>query len=120
MAFHKLCITGSARTQQKNPITARYAAFFFVFIVEDSTGRILDLDVTSMLPATNRFLQELFMGRSLAEVDKELLTDIRRCYLASSQKAIQSAYLDAVRKYRSWLASHGCIMAESGAVDSEG
>ncbi|MDO5116313.1 MAG: DUF3870 domain-containing protein [Synergistaceae bacterium] len=106
MRFEKLCIVGNARTQQKNPITARFSHFFIVFIVEAATGKIVDLDVTVMLPATSNFIRELFIGRSLAEVDSELLECIRCCYLASSQKAIQMAYMEAVRKYRSWLSSH--------------
>ena len=107
MPFDKLCIIGNARTQQKNPITARFSHFFIVFIVEAGTGKIVDLDVTVMLPATSNFIKELFLGRSLAEVDKELLELIRGSYLASSQKAIQMAYMEAVKKYRTWLSAHG-------------
>ena len=106
MTIEKLCIIGSARTQQKNPIAARFSHFFIVYIVEASTGKILDLDVTVMLPATNNFIRELFLGRSLAEVDKELIEKIRLSYLASSQKAIQMSYLEAVKKYRSWRSIH--------------
>lgn len=107
MLIDKLCIIGNARTQQKNPITARFSHFFIVFIVEAGTGKIVDLDVTVMLPATSNFIKELFLGRSLAEVDKELLELIRGSYLASSQKAIQMAYMEAVKKYRTWLSVHG-------------
>lgn len=104
--IEKLCIIGNARTQQKNPITARFSHFFIVFIVEAASGKIIDLDVTVMLPATSNFIKELFIGRSLAEVDRELLELIRGSYLASSQKAIQMAYMEAVKKYRSWLSTH--------------
>ena len=104
--IEKLCIIGNARTQQKNPITARFSHFFIVFIVEAASGKIVDLDVTVMLPATSNFIKELFIGRSLAEVDRELLELIRGSYLASSQKAIQMAYMEAVKKYRSWLSTH--------------
>ncbi len=106
MKAKKLCIIGNARTQQKNPITARFSHFFIVFIVEAETGIITDLDVTVMLPATGKFIKELFMGRSLASVDKELLEEIRTTYLASSQKAMQMAYMEAVKKYRAWRSEH--------------
>lgn len=106
MLYDKLCITGSARTQQKNPITARFTHFFIVFIAEASTGRILDLDATSMLPATSRFIREMFLGGTLARVEPEMLDRIRNTYLASSQKAIQMAYMEAVKKYNSWLSIH--------------
>lgn len=107
MTVEKLCIIGNARTQQKNPITAHFSHFFIVFIAEAASGRIIDLDATVMLPATSNFIKGLFIGRSLADVDKELLELIRASYLASSQKAIQMAYIEAVKKYRSWLSTHG-------------
>lgn len=106
MQIKKLCITGNARTQQKNPITARFSHFFIVFIVDAESGTIVDLDVTVLLPATNNFIRELLLGRSLAEVDTELLELIRASYLGSSQKAIQMAYMEAVKKYRTWRCTH--------------
>ena len=120
--IEKLCIIGNARTQQKNPITARFSHFFIVFIVEAASGKIVDLDVTVMLPATSNFIKELFIGRSLAEVDRELLELIRGSYLASSQKAIQMAYMEAVKKYRSWLSTHRPAARDEikMAVDEDG
>lgn len=120
--IEKLCIIGNARTQQKNPITARFSHFFIVFIVEAASGKIVDLDVTVMLPATSNFIKELFIGRSLAEVDRELLELIRGSYLASSQKAIQMAYMEAVKKYRSWLSTHRAAARDEikMAVDEDG
>lgn len=120
--IEKLCIIGNARTQQKNPITARFSHFFIVFIVEVASGKIVDLDVTVMLPATSNFIKELFIGRSLAEVDRELLELIRGSYLASSQKAIQMAYMEAVKKYRSWLSTHRPAARDEikMAVDEDG
>ena len=120
--IEKLCIIGNARTQQKNPITARFSHFFIVFIVEAASGKIVDLDVTVMLPATSNFIKELFIGRSLAEVDRELLELIRGSYLASSQKAIQMAYMEAVKKYRSWLSTNRPAARDEikMAVDGDG
>lgn len=118
--IEKLCIIGNARTQQKNPITARFSHFFIVFIVKADSGRIVDLDVTVMLPATSNFIKELFIGRSLAEVDKDLLELIRGSYLASSQKAIQMAYLEAVKKYRTWLSTHRPVGSEAAKNTVDG
>ena len=115
LKYDKLCITGSARTQLKNPITAQFSHFFIVFVVEAASGKIIDLDATAMLPATNRFIRELFLGSTLAQADKRTLDLIRNTYLASSQKAIQMAYLEAVKKYNSWLSLHREQSATSGA-----
>lgn len=114
----KLCIIGSSRTQQKNPITARFSNFFIVFIVEAKSGKIVDLDATSMLPATNNFIKDLFIGKSLADIDKDLLDTLRLTYLASSQSAIKMAYLEAVKKYHTWYAAHGSALADKEDVDA--
>ncbi len=106
MKHPKLCIVGNSRTQQKNPIMQRYSRFFITFIVDSESGKVLDLDASVMLKATNEFIKELFIGCSLANTDQELLEHIRCTYMASSQKAIQMAYLDAVRNYNIWLSEN--------------
>lgn len=102
MKTQKLCIIGNSRTHQKNPITIRYTRFFISFIVDESSGEILDMDASVMLRATNEYIREVFIGRSLAKTDREALDTVERTYIGSSKKAIQMAYLDAVRKYNSY------------------
>lgn len=106
----ELCIIGNARSQSANPITHHYSAFFITFIVDADTGRILDAEVSVVLNLTGSFLRRLFTGRSLSETDEELLEEIRTRYLGSSQKALQVAYKDAVKKYRAWR--NGVILTE--------
>lgn len=73
-----------------------------------------------LLPATNNFIRGLFVGRSLAEVDGEVLECVRNTYLASSQKAIQMAYLEAVKKYRTWICTHRDAAGKKSELDTEG
>lgn len=105
-----LCIIGNAKSQHNNPITHQYAAFFITFIADSESGDILDVEVSVVLTLTNEFLKQIFVGRSLSEVDEALMEEIRRRYLGSSQKALQVAYKDAVKKYKAWR--NGVIITE--------
>ena len=110
MSEHELCVIGNAKSQQGNPIMRTYSQFFATFIVAPDSGEIVDIEVSAVLDLTKRFLQKLFIGRSLADVDEELLEEIRTRYLGSSQKALQVVYKDAIKKYRAWKS--GVIITE--------
>ena len=93
-----------------NPITHQFSQFFITFIADGESGEILDLEASVVLSLTNRFIKDIFLGRSLADVDPKIIEKIDHTYLGSSQKAIQVAYKDAVKKYRSW--NKGIIITE--------
>ncbi|WP_291958298.1 DUF3870 domain-containing protein [Cloacibacillus sp.] len=97
-----LCIIGNAKSPKSDPITHRFVHFFITFIADAETGEIIDLEVSTALQLTNIFIRGLFIGQSLAAVDEALLEKVRTHYLGTSQRAIQVAYKDAVRKYRAW------------------
>jgi len=96
---YPVCVIGNARSASDNPITHTYSHFFITFIADPDTGEILDMEASFTLSLTNRFLRDLFLGRSLAAVDEGLLEAVRERYLGSSQKAIVVAYRDAVKKF---------------------
>lgn len=110
MENQTLCIIGNAKSQHGNPITHQYSSFFVTFIADAETGEIMDAEVSVALKLTGDFLRNLFVGKTLAEVDESLLQDIYTRYLGSSQKALQVAYKDAVKKYRAWR--RGVIITE--------
>ena len=93
-------IVGHAKTSSDNPITRQYAIFFMAFVVEAEKGTILDLDASVILPLSNTFIKNLFVGRSIAEEDSGLIDEIQRRYHGTSKKALVVAYKDAVKKFR--------------------
>ena len=72
------------------------------FIVDAESGEIIDFEASTSLCLTNVFTKKIFIGKSLATVDEDLIEKVRTSYLGTSQKAIQVAYKDAVRKYSAW------------------
>ena len=47
-----------------------------------------------------RFVHDLFIGRSFADYDEELVGSVKNRYFGTSQKAIIIAYKDALKKYK--------------------
>lgn len=102
MNDNKICIVGNARPPRDAPIANKFVYFFITFIVDGDTGKILDLEASTILKLTNDFIRELFVGKSLDQLDEDLLSDIKHRYMGSCQKAIQVSYKDAVTRYNLW------------------
>ncbi len=98
---YQICVIGNAKSPSDNPITLRFSQFFITFIADGETGVISECEASMTLALTSKFIAGLFVGRSLARVDEELIELVRTRYLGSSQKAVIVAYKDAVRKFRS-------------------
>jgi hypothetical protein len=94
-----LCIVGNSQSQQHNPITRLYGHFFMVFIVEATTGRIIDVGGNFIMPITESFIKDIFTKENI-KTDPEVI-NMKICsrYLGSSQKAILVAFKDAQKKY---------------------
>ena len=107
MTFPKdtLLVVGNAKTTSDNPITHQWTSFFVSFVVESKDGHIIDAEASVILPLSNRFIRDLFVGGSLAREDEHLITDIQRRYHGSSRKALVVAYKDAVKKYNQAMAA---------------
>lgn len=102
MNSNTLCIVGNAKPPQDNPIAMKYVFFFITFIVDKDTGEIIDTEASTVLHLTNAFIRGLFVGHSVAQLDEEVMRQIKLTYLGSSQRAIQVAYRDAVHRYAAW------------------
>lgn len=93
-------VIGHGKTSCDNAITSRFNIFFIGFVVDTGDDHIVDLECTATIDITSRFVKSLFCGRSLGHNDEELIESIRHRYFGSSQKALITAYKDAVKKYQ--------------------
>lgn len=93
-------IVGHGKTSCDNAITSNFKIFFIGFVVDTETDIIVDLECSATISITSRFIKSLFQGKSFAAFDPELETEITRRYYGTSQKAIITAYKDAIKKYR--------------------
>ena len=95
-----ILIVGNAQTTGDNPINHQFNGFFITFVVDRKTGTVMDCSASVVLPLTDRFIRDLFIGRRLIEDEPEIVADVNERYHASSRKAIVVAYRDALKKYR--------------------
>ena len=95
-----ILIVGNAQTTEDNPINHQFNGFFITFIVDEKSGTILDCSASVVLPLTNRFIRDFFVGRRLIEDDQSITAEVNTRYYGSSRKAIVVAYRDALKKYR--------------------
>ena len=95
-----IIVVGNSQTAADSPINHQYSAFFISFIVEQKTGAVIDCSASVVLPLTDSFIRDFFIGRRLIEDEREIIADINARYFGSSRKAIVVAYKDALKKYR--------------------
>ena len=93
-------IVGHGKTSCDNAITSNFKIFFIGFVVDTTDDRIVDLECSATISITSRFVHDLFIDKSLGEFDPAVEQEITKRYYGSSQKAIITAYKDAVKKYK--------------------
>lgn len=95
-----LFITGEAKAPSNNPITSQYGLFYVAFVIDGDTGRILDAECSATLALTKNFVRDLFVGECV--IEEGLLKErVATRYHGSSQRALMTAFHNAVGKYRS-------------------
>jgi len=93
-------IVGHGKTSCDNAITSNFKIFFIGFVIDTVDDSIVDLECSATISITSRFVHDLFAGKSFKDYDPKIEEEIARRYYGTSQKAIITAYKDAVKKYR--------------------
>lgn len=96
-------IIGISKSQLNNPITYQYSRFVMCFIVDKDSGIILACSSTTVMQATDQFLQSIFVGKSMLTDVNLIKEEIESRYFGASQKAIVVAWRDAQRRFQNLL-----------------
>jgi beta-lactamase class A len=99
METQSLFIVGEARTNVENAITKIYGSFYMVFEIDPLTDKIMDMNCTHSLDLTERFIQKIFIGKSITADLPVIERELNRRYYGSSEKAIVASMKDASKKY---------------------
>ncbi|UOR14008.1 DUF3870 domain-containing protein [Halobacillus amylolyticus] len=95
-------VVGEAKSPGNNPITKKYDSFFIGFVIDSKTNLIVDVECTAMMGITVKFVQSLFVGRSILDCDGAA-EEVHARYFGSSQKALIVAFKQAYYKYKEAL-----------------
>lgn len=93
-------VVGNSKSQQNNPITQLYGHFFIGFIVDRTTGEIIDVECNAIIEVTKKFLEDILIGESLLDESDKVRSKVMYRYLGSSQRAILVAFKDAQKKFQ--------------------
>ena len=92
-------IVGESKAAANNPITQQFSSFFIGFVIDRDSHEIMDVECSTTLSLTRRFIHSLLKGKSILNVD-ELVKEIEKRYFGSSQKALIVALRNANIKYQ--------------------
>ncbi|MGE6377014.1 DUF3870 domain-containing protein [Peribacillus muralis] len=77
----------------------QFNCFFIGFVIDRDPHEIVDLECSTTISLTSRFIYSMLAGRSILQTD-ELEQEIKSRYFGSSQKALTVALRNANIKYR--------------------
>ena len=97
--WNTVYVVGESRTNQDNAITIIYNSFYIGLEVNTETDEIVDVGCTHTMRITEKFIKSIFIGKRLAQYDKNIEDEIKIRYQGTSQKAIIVSYKDALKKY---------------------
>lgn len=86
-----------------NPITYQYGRFILLFVIDKSSGQIVDCAASTTLSLTNEFVRSIFMGKNMIADDKLIQDEFKQRFAGASRKAIIVAYRDAQKRYQLML-----------------
>ena len=93
-------IVGHGKTSSENAITSNFKIFFIGLVIDTKDDMVVDMECSATISITSRFIRDLFIGKSLADYDPQIEEDIKMRYYGTSQKALITAYKDAIKKYK--------------------
>lgn len=93
-------IVGHGKTSSENAITSNFKIFFIGLVIDTKDDMVVDMECSATISITSRFISSIFIGKSFADYDPQIEEEIKKRYYGTSQKAIITAYKDAVKKYK--------------------
>lgn len=99
MTDNYIYILGVSKTNFDNAITKNYNMLFIGFLIDKNTNEIIDVEATMILELSNRFIKSLFIGKNFIKDQDIIINEFEKKYFGRSQKALITAYKDALKKY---------------------
>jgi hypothetical protein len=93
-------VTGVAKVSRDDVINSMYGGTFSLSLVIDrNTGTIIHCSANMIMADTIAFLQDILIGKNLLADVETMVQELRRRFLALSQKAVIAALKDAQNHY---------------------
>ena len=99
MENNTILVVGQAKPSKEDAIYNLHGEFYISLIVERDTGKILELDCNTILDVTKRFVESMFVGKSLKTDVPAIEKEIKERYFALTQKPLIACMKDACNRY---------------------
>ncbi|KKB34291.1 DUF3870 domain-containing protein [Bacillus thermotolerans] len=98
--FHKrtIYVIGDSKTASNNPIMQQFNTYFIGLVIDRDSHEIMEAECSSTISLTSRFVQSIFVGRSIMDME-DIIEEIENRYFGASQKALTVAFKNAYIKY---------------------
>lgn len=100
-----VCVVGTARPEQRNPIYLTHEQIVLILVVERETGVIVECDINMVCSLTQEFIKSVFEGRNLIHDIEEIRECIQENYFGASAKTVVMAARSARMKLLDCLES---------------
>ncbi|BBA52457.1 DUF3870 domain-containing protein [Fusobacterium varium] len=99
MTDNYIYILGVSKTNFDNAITKNYNMLFVGFLIDKNSDKIVDVEATMILELSNKFIKTLFINKNFIKDYDIIINEFEKRYFGRSQKALITAYKDALKKY---------------------
>ena len=93
-----ICVVGTARPEQRNPIYLTHELIVLILVVERETGVIVGCDINMVCSLTREFIKSVFEGKNLIRDIEEIRESIQENYFGASAKTVVMAARSARMK----------------------
>lgn len=94
-----ILVVGQAKPSREDAIYNLHGEFYISLVVDRETGEILEFDCNTILGVTSRFVESIFVGKSIRTDLAVLEREIRTRYFALTQKPLIACMKDAYNRY---------------------
>lgn len=92
-------VTGVAKVGKEDAINAMYGNFSLSLVIDIHTNRIISLSCNMVMSATVEFIRSFTLGKNILTQADEIEDNVKKRFLALSQKALLVAFKDAQNRY---------------------
>ena len=93
-----ICVVGTARPEQRNPIYLTHELIVLLLVVARETGVIVGCDINMVCSLTREFIKSIFEGKNLIRDIEEIRECIQENYFGASAKTVVMAARSARMK----------------------
>lgn len=76
----------------------QFNTYFIGLVIDRDSHEIMEAECSSTISLTSRFVQSIFVGRSIMDME-DIIEEIENRYFGASQKALTVAFKNAYIKY---------------------